>query len=170
MRLEIRYGRTSLSRNQNDNTSRYTPPSPRWSCGVYAWRNFLLDCWGFFHALVYQALARFDAQPYSSVAITVLVFVIFGRIFRRFWLGFKTGSCAIELNTYGINFSRDGEDTFIAFADEDAGFTHIFMVKRSSIRHTAFGFPTDIRSSDNWSKITLRPFHSNVPSPVFITF
>ena len=33
---------------KDDNTSRHTPPSPRWSCSVYAWRNSRLDRWGLF--------------------------------------------------------------------------------------------------------------------------
>ena len=132
---------------------------------------FLLIAASFFITFVYQALARFDAQPYSSVAITVLVFVIFGRIFRRFWLGFKTGSCTIELNTYGINFSKDGEDTFIAFADEDAAFTPGLNGKEIFNKTHRFRLPNGHKILRQLERDHPETFPLKcVPSPVFITF
>ncbi len=124
-----------------------------------------------FFALVYQALARFDAQPYSSVAITVLVVVVFSRIFRSFWLGFKTGRCAIELDTYGINFSKDGQNIFIAFADEDAAFTPGLNGKEIFNKAHRFRLPNGHKILRQLEQDHPETFPLKcVPSPVFITF
>ena len=124
-----------------------------------------------FFALVYQALARFDAQPYSSVAITLLVLVVFSRIFRSFWLGFKTGRWAIELDTYGINFSKDGQNIFIAFADEDAAFTPGLQGKEIFNKTHRFRLPNGHKILRQLERDHPETFPlKRVPSPVFITF
>ena len=56
---------------------------------AYTLGGILVDCWDFAALRSSIRHSRASMPSYSSVAITVLVFVIFGRIFRRLLAGFQ---------------------------------------------------------------------------------